>query len=154
MRRVNYASAFSFIYSARPGTPAATMGAQVELKVASERLQALQALLFEQQVAFNQAQAGKVLPVLFERKGRHGRQAIGRSPYLQSVHVEDADHLMGRIVPVRIERGQQNSLTGSLREYADGAVKQGATASRLQGQEDVRALKQRAPAARAPGPQA
>ena len=136
VRRVNYASAFSFIYSPRPGTPAATMGAQVELKVASERLQALQALLFEQQVAFNQAQAGKVLPVLFERKGRHGRQAIGRSPYLQSVHVEDADHLMGRIVPVRIERGQQNSLTGALVDAPEDA------------------LKQRAPAARAPGPQA
>ena len=114
VRRVNYASAFSFIYSPRPGTPAATMAAQVEPKVTSERLQALQALLFEQQTAFNRSQAGKVLPVLFERKGRHGRQAIGRSPYLQSVHVEDAEHLMGRIVPVRIERGQQNSLAGAL----------------------------------------
>ena len=101
--------------------------------MASERLQALQALLFEQQVAFNQAQAGKVLPVLFERKGRHGRQAIGRSPYLQSVHVEDADHLMGRIVPVRIERGQQNSLTGSLLDDAAGALKQQAPAARAIG---------------------
>ena len=149
VRRVNYASAFSFIYSPRPGTPAATMGTQVEPRVASERLQALQALLFEQQVAFNQAQAGKVLPVLFERKGRHGRQAIGRSPYLQSVHVEDADHLMGRIVPVRIERGQQNSLTGALIDGAESALKRGAT-----GQEDVHALKQRDAARRAIGPQA
>ena len=149
VRRVNYASAFSFIYSPRPGTPAATMGTQVEPRVASERLQALQALLFEQQVAFNQAQAGKVLPVLFERKGRHGRQAIGRSPYLQSVHVEDADHLMGRIVPVRIERGQQNSLTGALIDGAESALKRGAT-----GQDDVHALKQRDAARRAIGPQA
>ena len=133
VRRVNYASAFSFIYSPRPGTPAATMGVQVEPKVASERLQALQALLFEQQVAFNQAQAGKILPVLFERKGRHSSQAIGRSPYLQSVHVEDADHLMGRIVPVRIERGQQNSLTGGLLEDAGGALKQRDAARRAPG---------------------
>ncbi|MBU2270798.1 MAG: TRAM domain-containing protein, partial [Alphaproteobacteria bacterium] len=67
-----------------------------------------------QQIAFNTAQAGRTLPVLFERKGRHPGQAVGRSPYLQSVHVDDADHLVGRIVPVEIERGQQNSLTGRL----------------------------------------
>ena len=114
VRQVNYASAFSFMYSPRPGTPAATMAAQVPDEVARARLHALQALLTEQQVAFNAAQAGRTLPVLFERKGRHGSQAIGRSPYLQSVHVEDADHLIGRIVPVEIERGQQNSLTGRL----------------------------------------
>ena len=114
VRQVNYASAFSFMYSPRPGTPAATMAAQVPDEVARARLHALQALLTEQQAAFNAAQAGRTLPVLFERKGRHGAQAIGRSPYLQSVHVEDADHLIGRIVPVEIERGQQNSLTGRL----------------------------------------
>ena len=121
VRRVNYASAFSFIYSPRPGTPAATMAAQVEPEVARERLHRLQALLLEQQVAFNASQAGKVLPVLFEKKGRHGRQAIGRSPYLQSVHVEDADQLIGRIVPVEIIRGQQNSLTGRLLAEAKAA---------------------------------
>jgi tRNA-2-methylthio-N6-dimethylallyladenosine synthase len=116
VRRVNYASAFSFMYSPRPGTPAATMAAQVPDEVARTRLHALQALLLEQQIAFNAAQAGRTLDVLFERKGRHGAQAIGRSPYLQSVHVEDADHLIGRIVPVRIARGQQNSLAGCLLE--------------------------------------
>ena len=116
VRRVNYASAFSFMYSPRPGTPAATMAAQVPDEVARARLHALQALLLEQQIAFNAAQAGRTLDVLFERKGRHGAQAIGRSPYLQSVHVEDADHLIGRIVPVRIARGQQNSLAGRLLE--------------------------------------
>ena len=114
VRKVGYASAFSFMYSPRPGTPAATMAVQVPDAVSRARLHAPQALLTEQQVAFNQSQAGRVLPVLFERKGRHGRQAIGRSPYLQSVHVEEADHLIGQIVSVRIERGQQNSLTGSL----------------------------------------
>jgi len=114
VRQVNYASAFSFIYSPRPGTPAAGMGKQIEPEVAKDRLHGLQALLTEQQVAFNAAMAGRTVNVLFEKKGRHGRQAIGRSPYLQSVHVEDADHLIGRIVPVGIVRGQQNSLTGQL----------------------------------------
>ena len=114
VREVGYASAFSFMYSPRPGTPAATMGTQVPPEVALARLHALQALIVEQQLAFNVAQAGKTLNVLFEKKGRSGRQAIGRSPYLQSVHVEDADHLMGRIVPVLIEHGQQNSLKGRL----------------------------------------
>ena len=114
VRRVNYASAFSFMYSPRPGTPAATMAAQIPDAVSRQRLHTLQALLTEQQVAFNASRAGLTVPVLFERKGRHGAQAIGRSPWLQSVHVEDADHLIGRIVPVEIERGQQNSLTGRL----------------------------------------
>jgi tRNA-2-methylthio-N6-dimethylallyladenosine synthase len=114
VREVGYASAFSFLYSPRPGTPAAGMGTQVPADLALARLHALQVLLLEQQTAFNVAQAGKTLDVLFEKPGRHGRQAIGRSPYLQSVHVEDADHLIGRIVPVRIEHGQQNSLKGRL----------------------------------------
>ncbi|MES2861813.1 MAG: tRNA (N6-isopentenyl adenosine(37)-C2)-methylthiotransferase MiaB [Pseudomonadota bacterium] len=114
VRDIGYASAFSFMYSPRPGTPAAGMGTQVPADVALARLHALQALLVEQQMAFNVAQAGKTLDVLFEKKGRNGRQAIGRSPYLQSVHVEDADHLIGQIVPVTIEHGQQNSLKGRL----------------------------------------
>ena len=114
VRRVRYASAFSFLYSPRPGTPAATMGAQVPDAVARPRLHALQALLLEQQAAFNAAQGGKTFEVLFEKKGRERRQAIGRSPYLQSVHVEDADHLIGQIVPIFIASGEQNSLTGQL----------------------------------------
>ena len=114
VRQVNYASAFSFMYSARPGTPAAGMGTQVPDAVSRERLQALQTLLFEQQTAFNASRAGMTVDVLFEKKGRHGRQAIGRSPWLQSVHVDDADHLLGQIVPVEIISGQQNSLTGQL----------------------------------------
>ncbi|WP_293826935.1 tRNA (N6-isopentenyl adenosine(37)-C2)-methylthiotransferase MiaB [uncultured Brevundimonas sp.] len=116
VRQVRYASAFAFMYSPRPGTPAAGMGRQVEPEVARERLQRLIALVSEQQVAFNQAQVGRPLNVLFERPGRHPerRQAIGRSPYLQSVHVDDADHLIGRIVPVQILSGRQNSLHGRL----------------------------------------
>ena len=118
VRRVTYAGAFSFMYSPRPGTPAATMAGQVPEAVSRERLHALQALLTEQQTAFNASRAGMTVPVLFERKGRHPGQAVGRSPWLQSVHVDDADHLIGRIVPVEIERGQQNSLTGRLQQKA------------------------------------
>jgi len=114
VRQVNYASCFSFMYSPRPGTPAATMPGQIPVAVMKERLKALQDLLFEQQVVFNASQAGRTLNVLFEKKGRHAGQAIGRSPYLQSVHVDGADHLLGRIVPVKIEQGNQNSLKGSL----------------------------------------
>ena len=114
VRQVTYAGAFSFVYSPRPGTPAATMPGQIEEKVGLERLQRLQALLFEQQTAFNAAQAGKTLNVLFEKKGRYDGQAIGRSPYLQAVHVEAADHLLGQIVPVEIISGAQNSLNGRL----------------------------------------
>ncbi|MBL0948126.1 tRNA (N6-isopentenyl adenosine(37)-C2)-methylthiotransferase MiaB [Brevundimonas sp.] len=122
VRAVNYASAFSFMYSPRPGTPAATMGAQVPAEVSRERLHRLQALLLEQQVAFNASQAGRVLPVLFEKPGRHGAQAIGRSPYLQSVHVEDARDLIGRIVEVEITAGQQNSLKGRLISRSEQAA--------------------------------
>ncbi|HST90577.1 MAG TPA: tRNA (N6-isopentenyl adenosine(37)-C2)-methylthiotransferase MiaB [Brevundimonas sp.] len=114
VRRVGYASAFAFAYSPRPGTPASGMGAQVAADVARERLHALQALLWEQQLAFNRSQAGKTIDVLFEKLGRHPGQAIGRSPWLQSVHVDGADHLIGEIVAVEIEHGQQNSLKGRL----------------------------------------
>ena len=122
VRKVRYASAFSFIYSPRPGTPAAGMAAQVPAEVAKGRLHALQQLLIEQQTTFNEGQAGKTLPVLFEKVGRHRRQAIGRSPYLQSVHVEDARDLIGEIVPVTITSGQQNSLAGVLAPPAGTAA--------------------------------
>jgi len=114
VRAVGYASAFSFRYSRRPGTPAAAMPGQVPDEMAEDRLHRLQGLLFEQQTAFNESQSGKTLNVLFEKPGRHRQQAIGRSPYLQSVHVENARLLIGQIVPVRIIAGQQNSLSGEL----------------------------------------
>ena len=114
VRRVNYAACFSFMYSPRPGTPAATMAGQVPDAVKRERLQALQALLTEQHIAFNKAQAGRTLDVLLERPGRHPGQLVGRSPYLQLVHLDAPTDLIGRIVPVEIVRGQQNSLTGRL----------------------------------------
>ncbi|HVK41403.1 MAG TPA: tRNA (N6-isopentenyl adenosine(37)-C2)-methylthiotransferase MiaB [Phenylobacterium sp.] len=114
VREVGYATAFSFKYSRRPGTPASALPGQVAEEVKEERLARLNALLDEQQRAFNASQAGKVLPVLFEKPGRHPGQLSGRSPYLQAVHVEGPDHLIGQIVPVRIEAGNKMSLAGVL----------------------------------------
>lgn len=118
VRRVTYASAFSFMYSPRPGTPAATMAGQVPDAVSRERLQTLQALLFEQQTAFNVSRAGMTIPVLFERPGKFGGQATGRSPWLQPVHADGADHLIGQVVPVTIESGGLKSLSGRLLQKA------------------------------------
>jgi tRNA-2-methylthio-N6-dimethylallyladenosine synthase len=114
VRTVQHAAAFSFKYSRRPGTPAAAMPGQVPEAVKEERLARLQALLSEQQRAFNAEQAGKVLAVLFERPGRHPGQILGRSPYLQAVHADGPDRLIGQIVPVRIKSSAMNSLTGEL----------------------------------------
>jgi tRNA-2-methylthio-N6-dimethylallyladenosine synthase len=114
VREVGYASAFSFRYSRRPGTPAAAMPGQVDKSTAEDRLYRLQALLTEQQQGFNGATEGRVLPVLFEKPGRRPGQAVGRSPYLQAVHVEGADQLIGRIAEVRIEAAGRNSLRGAL----------------------------------------
>ena len=114
VREVGYAGAFSFKYSRRPGTPASALPGQVADEVKEERLARLNALLDEQQRAFNASQAGKVLPVLFERPGRHPGQLSGRSPYLQAVHVDGPDRLIGQIVPVRIEAGSKMSLAGVL----------------------------------------
>ncbi|MGZ6017825.1 MAG: tRNA (N6-isopentenyl adenosine(37)-C2)-methylthiotransferase MiaB [Phenylobacterium sp.] len=116
VREVNHATAFSFKYSRRPGTPAAAMPGQVAEEVKDERLARLNALLDEQARAFNASQVGKVLPVLFERPGRHPGQLIGRSPYLQAVHATAPDRLIGQIVPVRIESAARMSLGGALME--------------------------------------
>jgi tRNA-2-methylthio-N6-dimethylallyladenosine synthase len=116
VREVNYATAFSFKYSRRPGTPASAMPGQVDEAVKDERLARLNALLDEQARAFNAAQVGKVLPVLFERPGRHPGQLIGRSPYLQAVHAIAPDRLIGQIVPVKIESAARMSLGGALVE--------------------------------------
>jgi tRNA-2-methylthio-N6-dimethylallyladenosine synthase len=112
VREVRYASAFSFKYSRRPGTPAAAMPGQVADDVKAERLARLQALLSEQQRSFNAAQVGRELPVLFEKPGRRAGQVAGRSPYLQAVHCEGDASLIGRIAPVRITSAGPNSLAG------------------------------------------
>ncbi len=119
VREVKYAQAYSFKYSPRPGTPAATEEDQLAEEVKSERLQRLQALLNEQQLAFNRACAGRSMPVLFDRRGRGEAQLVGRSPYLQSVHVDDApEELFGRLAEVVIDEGHANSLRGRIVEKA------------------------------------
>jgi len=113
-REIGYAQAFSFKYSPRPGTPAALMPQQVPEAVKAERLAALQALLAEQQRQFNAAAVGREMPVLFEKRGRHQHQLVGRSPYLQAVHAAAPERLIGALVPVRLVRAEANSLAGEM----------------------------------------
>ncbi|NUT00605.1 MAG: tRNA (N6-isopentenyl adenosine(37)-C2)-methylthiotransferase MiaB [Sphingomonas sp.] len=108
---VGYASAYSFKYSPRPGTPAATMEDQIEPEVMDERLQRLHDRINTHQIAFNRASIGKVTEVLIERRGRLAGQMIGRTPWLQSVHVE-TDALPGEIVPVTLISAGPNSMAG------------------------------------------
>jgi tRNA-2-methylthio-N6-dimethylallyladenosine synthase len=110
VRAIGHAQAFSFKYSPRPGTPAATMGDQVAPEVMDERLQRLQALLGEQQLAFNQATIGRTCDVLIERAGKLPGQMLGKSPWLQSVLTDGGD--IGDIVTVEIEAAGPLSLVG------------------------------------------
>jgi len=121
VRAVNYAQAYSFKYSPRPGTPAAGMDGQVPDAVKDERLQRLQALLNKQQLAFNQATVGKRTQVLLERAGRKPGQLVGKSPWLQSVHLETAAAI-GDIVDVEIVAAGPNSLSGKQAMPAQACV--------------------------------
>ena len=113
VREVRYAQAYAFRYSPRPGTPAA--GAeQVPDEVRADRLARLQALLAEQQAAFGRAQIGRTLPVLIEKPGRRTGQLVGRSPYLQAVHLDAPAERTGSIVEVAITGAGPNSLAGQL----------------------------------------
>jgi len=112
-RTVSYASAFSFKYSPRPGTPAAD-AAQVSEEAKTDRLARLQAVLAESQRAFNAATVGRTLPVLIEKPGRHAGQMVGRSPYLQGVHLDCAAERMGEILDVAITGAGPNSLSGAI----------------------------------------
>ncbi len=109
---VNYAQAYSFKYSPRPGTPAADMDAQVPPKLMDERLQSLQQLLNAQQLAFNRATVGRHVSVLLERAGKKPGQRIGKSPWLQSVHLE-TDAGIGDMVDVEILSAGPNSMAGA-----------------------------------------
>jgi tRNA-2-methylthio-N6-dimethylallyladenosine synthase len=106
---VNYAQAYSFKYSARPGTPGAVMDRQVAPSVMDERLRRLQALLNAQQLAFNQATVGMHIGLLLERPGRKSGQLVGKSPWLQSVHVETATPI-GALIDVEVTSAGPNSL--------------------------------------------
>jgi tRNA-2-methylthio-N6-dimethylallyladenosine synthase len=113
--RARFAQAFTFKYSARPGTPAASLPGQVPEAVKRERLLALQGLIDGHRRAFDRAMVGRSLPVLFEGKGRKPGQIAGRSPYLQPVYVEGPEALVGQIAPVDILAASPNSLTGVMK---------------------------------------
>lgn len=114
VRDVGYAQAYSFKYSPRPGTPAALLEDQVPDQVRGERLQRLQDLLNSQQQAFNQRMVGQRLPLLLDRPGRRPGQLVGRSPYMQAVHLDGPEELLGQMVMVEITEAHANSLAGQL----------------------------------------
>ena len=114
IKDVKYTQAYSFKYSPRPGTPAALMPMQVDEAVKSERLAQLQDLINNQQKAFNESCVGTNMPVLLDRVGRHEGQLVGRSPYMQAVHVVADAQWMGKIVNVDITNAHANSLSGTL----------------------------------------
>lgn len=118
VRRVGFASAFSFKFSPRPGTPAAAARKQVPDDVMTARLDALQALLRTQQDAFAARFVGQTVDVLFERAGRYPGQLVGRSPYLHGVHCDASAALLGRVAAVTIVEARANSLLGRLAEPA------------------------------------
>ena len=112
VKAVGFAQAYSFKYSPRPGTPASGMHLQVDEAVKNDRLAQLQALISEQAGAFNRASIGRRMPVLFTREGKREGQALGYSPYMQSVHVANGAHLAGRMAEVEIADATVTSLTG------------------------------------------
>jgi tRNA-2-methylthio-N6-dimethylallyladenosine synthase len=111
---IEFAGAFSFKYSPRPGTPGAEMDDQLGESAKAERLQRLQSAIDRQQEAFNRRCLGRTFDVLFERPGRHGGQLVGRSPYLQPVQVTAPASLLGGVAPVTITEIASNSLFGAL----------------------------------------
>ncbi len=122
---VGYAGAFSFKYSPRPGTPAADREDQVAEEVKAERLARLQTCIDHHQKAFNQRCAGREVDVLLEKPGRLSGQVVGRSPYLQPVHVMAPTSLIGQIVPIRITGAGSNSLAGALPPSFHDSPRQG-----------------------------
>ena len=112
---VGYASAYSFKYSPRPGTPAATMEDQIPREIMDERLQRLQARIWEHSLAFNRSRVGFDTQVLIEREGRRAGQMIGRSPWLQSVHLE-TDAQAGELIDVTLVGAGPNSMAGAIRQ--------------------------------------
>ncbi len=112
---IGFAQAFSFKYSARPGTPAAKIVDQIPEEEKAQRLALLQNLLSTQTSRFNEGCVGRVIPVLFERPGRNDGQIVGRSPYLQPVHASGMLDQLGQIFPVEISHAGPNSLLGVIR---------------------------------------
>jgi tRNA-2-methylthio-N6-dimethylallyladenosine synthase len=114
IEEVGFASAYSFKYSIRPGTPAAEMDDQVPEDVKDRRLQTLQALIAKQQRSYQDSMVGKTLDILVERKGRYPGQMAGKSPHLLAVAFDAPADYIGRIVQVRITDSVTNSLVGIL----------------------------------------
>jgi tRNA-2-methylthio-N6-dimethylallyladenosine synthase len=112
VREVGHAQAYSFKYSPRPGTPAADMSDQIPMEIMDERLQRLQAQIVADQTAFNDRTVGRTTDVLLERPGKFAGQLIGKSPWLQSVHVLAPDLSIGDIVTVKITDSGPLSLKG------------------------------------------
>ncbi len=112
VRQVGFIQAFSFKYSRRAGTPAALMPNQIEEKVKKQRLEILQNLLFSLQLKFNKESVDKVMPVLFDIKGRHKGELVGRSPWMQNVHAVLPASARNTIVNIRIKDANVNSLSG------------------------------------------
>ncbi len=114
IRAVGFASTFSFKYSPRPGTPGAEREDQIADEIMRERLAILQGLVETQRQAFNTATVGRVVNILFEKRGRHDGQIAGKSPYMQPVHVFGPPELVGRVLPAKITAAGSNSLSGEI----------------------------------------
>jgi len=114
IRDVGYASAYSFKYSTRPGTPGANLGDQIPEEVKTERLLRLQDLVAAQTSAFHESCVGRVFDVLIDKKGRMPGQIGGRSPYLQAVHMDGPERLIGSMAHVEIIGTSKNSLVGKI----------------------------------------
>ena len=112
VEQVRYAQCYSFKYSPRPGTPAAEMSDRVALQVMDDRLARLQSAINRHQAEFNAATVGRRTRILLERKGRHPGQLVGKTPWLQSVHVPGPDLAIGDMVEVDIISAGPNSLAG------------------------------------------
>jgi tRNA-2-methylthio-N6-dimethylallyladenosine synthase len=126
VREVNFASAFSFMYSPRPGTRAAEMPEQVEAESMRERLARLQRLLDDQRMVFNRSLIGSVTEILIEKEGRHAGQLIGKTPFLQAVHFNAAKDMIGRLVDVEILELTSNSLAGRIHDPQASATERSA----------------------------
>jgi len=116
VEEVGYASAYTFAYSPRPGTPAAEMDAQIPEPLKIARLHELQALIARQQRDFNAAFLGRTVDVLLEKQGKLPGQLVGRTPYLQAVQVMAPRALIGSLVSVTINDTGTNTLFGELTE--------------------------------------
>ncbi|WP_037230908.1 tRNA (N6-isopentenyl adenosine(37)-C2)-methylthiotransferase MiaB [Rickettsia monacensis] len=115
VRRVKYGQCYSFKYSPRPGTPGATRTDQIPEHIKSERLTILQKELMAQQLAFNESCVGSTMKVLFDRDGKFDDQIIGKTPYMQSVYIQNPNKsLLGKIIDVKITKASLNSLTGKI----------------------------------------